>query len=154
MKLYLIQHGKSLSKDVDSGRPLSPEGEKEVRQVANFLQHAGVEVKSILHSGKIRAHQTAEILSEALLCEDNVITIKGINPNDSVEEFTHTIDDFKHDTMIVGHLPFMARMVSFLVSGHEEPPLISYKPGTVVCLEKNENQHWFIQWMIRPDILA
>ena len=154
MKLYLIQHGKSLSKDIDAGRPLSPEGEKEVKQIAKFLQHARVEVKSILHSGKIRAHQTAEILSEALFCEDSVITIKGINPNDSVEEFAHTLDNFKHDTMIVGHLPFMARMVSFLVTGHEEPPLISYKQGSVVCLEKDENHNWLIQWMVRPDNLG
>lgn len=151
MKLYLIQHGKSLSKDVDSGRPLSPEGEKEVARIANFLQNAGVEVNTILHSGKIRAHQTAEILAEALFCEDSVVTTEGINPNDPVIDFANTLDRINRDTMIVGHLPFMARMVSLLVIGHEDSPLINYKPGSVVCLEKDENHHWLIQWMIRPD---
>jgi len=48
-------------------------------------------------------------------------------------------------------LPFMARLVSFLVTSETEQPLVNYRPGSIICLEQNESLNWQIQWMIRPD---
>jgi Histidine phosphatase superfamily (branch 1) len=66
MRLYLMQHGAALAKDVDPARPLSEQGEQDVRRIAAFLARAGVGVGRIWHSGKRRAEQTAELLAAAL----------------------------------------------------------------------------------------
>ena len=154
MRLYCIQHGESLAKEIDPERRLTQQGEQDVQKLAGFLKHGGMPVSAILHSGKTRARQTAEILAEALLPNGKVVTIEGIDPNDPVEPFAEKLPQLGSDTMIVGHLPFMAKLVAHLLTGKPEPSLVAYQPGTAVCVERNEHQRWQVQWMIRPDCLA
>lgn len=154
MKLYLVQHGEALSKEVDPDRPLSPRGKSDVGKVTAFLQQAGISVDRILHSGKTRARQSADILAEALLEQGDVEAVDGIGPNDPVEAFPATLHPFNQDTMVVGHLPFMARLVSYLLSGQSEAETVAYEPGSVVCLVRDEEQHWRIEWMLRPNLLG
>ncbi len=153
MKLYLVQHAMPVSKDIDPGRPLSPEGEKDISKMAEFLRASDHTVSRILHSGKMRARQTAEILAEALLISGEVETTDGINPNDPVQYFSLRAHKFEHDTMIVGHMPFMAKMVSYMVTGNEDQAIVAYRPGSVICLKQNPEELWQIQWMLRPDTL-
>ena len=43
MKLYLMQHGDALQKDVDPDRPLSPRGRRDIEKIAAFLHRiAGI----------------------------------------------------------------------------------------------------------------
>lgn len=151
MKLYLVQHGESVSKEIDPDRPLSAQGELDVKQLAGFLKQAGVSVDHIKHSGKTRARQTAEILAKALLDNGDIEAIEGIAPNDPVADFAMIIPTLETDTMIVGHLPFMAKLVAWLVTADENQPLVTYQQGSVVCVEQDESHNWRIQWMIRPD---
>lgn len=153
MRLYLVQHGEALSKQVDPGRPLSPKGERDVAQLTETLNKAGAIVDRILHSGKMRAHQTAEILAEILLVRGETEAVEGINPNDPVQEFCSKIQKLKHDTMVVGHLPFLAKLVSYLTTGKEDLDIVAYEPGSVVCLEQDAEQQWRICWMQRPDFI-
>ena len=153
MKLYLVQHGESVSKDVDPGRPLSSRGENDIKQLAEMLRVSGLTVNKVMHTSKMRAHQTAEILGEALLVSGEVEVTDGINPNDPVQDFSIRAHKFKHDTMVVGHLPFMTKMVSYLVTGNEDSDIVAYKPGSVVCLQQGAEEHWQIQFMLRPDTL-
>ncbi len=154
MKLYLVQHGEALSKDEDPGRPLSPRGEDEVRRIAGFLQQAGVETERILHSGKMRAQQTADLLAEALLSRQGEIeAVDGIAPDDPVEVFAIKLRELNADSMVVGHLPFMARLVTYLAGSDAGTPLVAYRPGSVVCLDQDDGGRWLIQWMLRPDLL-
>jgi phosphohistidine phosphatase len=66
MAVYFVQHGKSLSKDIDPERGLSDEGRAEVGHIAKVARDYGVHVAEIRHSGKKRAQQTAEIFASAL----------------------------------------------------------------------------------------
>ena len=56
--------------------------------------------------------------------------------------------------MLVGHLPFMGRLTSLLVSRVEEPDAVAFRPGSVVCLERGPEGTWTLAWMIRPELLA
>ena len=154
MKLYLVQHGEAVAKEIDPDRPLSTQGKNDVARVAGFLKQSGISVCKILHSGKTRARQTAEILVHILLNNGHVEAIVGIAPNDPVEAFAITIPTLETNTMVVGHLPFMAKLVAWLVTGNENQPLVTYQQGSVVCLEQNETHAWQIQWMIRPDCFS
>jgi len=154
MKLYLAQHGEAVPKTEDAERPLSEQGKRDVRAIAAQLQSAGVRVERVWHSGKARAEQTARLLAGALLPRGRKPqAIEGISPNAAVAEFSIDADVWEDDTLVVGHLPFMARLVALLTTGDSERDIVAYCPGSVVCLERADAGHWVVLWMIRPDIL-
>ena len=121
--------------------------------MARFLGKSGVSADRILHSGKMRARQTAEILADKLLLKGEVEAITDINPDDSVRDFAGKLHKLKHDTMLVGHLPFMARLVACLTTGNTDHEIVAYQPGSIVCLEPDTEQNWRLQWMLRPDLI-
>ena len=151
--LYLVQHGDAVLRDKNPDRPLSDQGDRDIRKIANFLSKAGISVDKVLHSGKTRAKQTAEILAHVIAESGAIVYLPGLDPNDSVEPIAHQIEKLVTPTMIVGHLPFMAKLVGFLITHNDNSELIAYQPGTVVCLEKDKNARWQIHWMIRPSLI-
>ena len=152
MKLYLAQHGNAVSKEEDPERPLSDQGEQDVHSVASRLGDAGIQVTRVWHSGKPRAVQTAEILAKRIQSGRKNEFIKGLGPNDPVTEFATDADVWNEDTLVVGHLPFMSRLVSLLVVGDAEHELVRFSPGSLVCLERYDADHWVIAWMLRPEL--
>jgi phosphohistidine phosphatase len=71
-----------------------------------------------------------------------------------VDQFVAQIERYNTPTMIVGHLPFMAKLVSRLLIDNDTVVLVEYHPGSVVCLSKNDDKQWTIQWMLRPELLT
>jgi phosphohistidine phosphatase len=138
MRLYLVQHGDALAKEVDAERPLSSRGRADVERVASVLGKAAVRVPRILHSGKKRAEQTAELLASRIATRESLKKAEGINPLDPTEAFAQVISKWSEDTMAVGHLPFMGKLVSRLVADDEDATTVVFVPGTVVCLERTE----------------
>ena len=153
MKLYLVQHGEAVAKEIDPDRPLSERGLRDVEKMALFLQRGGISVGRILHSGKRRAEQTAQVLAAAIFSEGRPEPVEGIKPNDDVASFGAKLGDLHGDTLVAGHLPFMARLVAWLITGNAELGMVAYQPGSVVCLEQQEEGEWKLQWMVRPDLL-
>ena len=154
MKLYLAQHGNAVSREEDPGRPLSEQGTQDVRSMASRLGDAGIRVTRVWHSGKLRAEQTAEILAKRILSGRKVELIKGLGPNDPVAEFASDADVWDEDMLVVGHLPFMSRLVSLLMVGDAEHELVRFSPGSVVCLERDAADRWIIAWLLRPELFT
>lgn len=152
-RIYLVQHGEAVSKDVDPERPLTDAGVREITAMARFLKHSGVQLAGILHSGKRRAEQTAGILAQELLDGAEAGAIKHINPNDPVQAFSVKLERYGSGSMFVGHLPFMEKLAAYLVFGSEVPGLVSFTPGSVLCLAADEDG-WRIAWMIRPELIV
>jgi len=152
MKLYLVQHAEALPKDVDPARPLSQRGRADAQQVADLLARAGLRVARVLHSGKKRAQQTAELLAVGALPGGKPEPTSGLNPNDPTDELAARASQWDDDTMVVGHLPYMARLASCLLTGDETSCLVAFTPGTVLCLEQAERGRWCLAWMIRPEL--
>ena len=154
MKLYLVQHGTACTKDVDPERPLSDAGRADVERLAALLGLTGVRVERVIHSGKLRAAQTAECLAAAVAAPGVALESSGIiNPNDNPKAFDWQSGSWDHNTLVVGHLPFMAKLVAHLVSGNENQPVTAFQPGSIVCLERQDGSQWQINWMIRPELL-
>ena len=152
MALYLVQHGKNLPKEEDPGKGLSSLGTKEVERIAQEAREHGVRVSSIRHSGKKRARQTAEILAAALKPSEGVAEMGGLAPLDNVASFAQSLDAGK-DVMLVGHLPFMEKLASYLVTGSADRPVIQFQNGGIVCLDKRpEGDSWVIKWTLMPHI--
>jgi phosphohistidine phosphatase len=154
VKLYLIQHGEATTDEVDPSRPLTARGRSDVQKIASFLKGAGVGPRLILHSGKTRARQTAEIIAAQLGPDCQVKERGGLAPNDPVKEIVSEISGMTNDLMIVGHLPFLGKVASALLSGAESKNVVAFRQGGVVCLQRTENQTWQVAWMVTPELLV
>jgi len=152
MALYLVQHGKSLPEDVDPEKGISKEGILEVQRIAEVATGYGCKVAQISHSGKKRAKQTAEIFASYLKPRNGVVEISGINPLDDVAVYSGSLS-VEDNIMLVGHLPFMERLASYLITGSIEKKVFKFQNGGIVCLDReSESGDWFIKWALVPAI--
>ena len=152
MSLYLVQHGKSLPKDVDPGQGLSEEGISEVKRIAEVAKNHRVGVSRIQHSGKTRARQTAEIFASALCSGRDLEERSGISPMDDVTAVASNLDT-NDNLMIVGHLPFMERITTYLITGSTEKRVFKFQNGGILCLDQEpESSTWHIKWSLMPKI--
>ena len=154
MRLYLVQHGEAVSKDVDPRRPLTDEGRSEIERLASFLGRSGVRVERVVHSGKHRAEQTAKLLANQLAPAVNIQAMQNLSPNDPIDPLHEELQNWATDTVVVGHLPYMGKLVANLVAGDEQSNLVEFQPGSIVCLEKKHGQDWMIVWMIPPQLIS
>jgi phosphohistidine phosphatase len=148
MPIYFVQHGVAVSKEVDPNHPLSAEGRREVESIAAHLRKAGVAVKTFCHSGKTRAKETAQIFAEQL-GDGNLHEVSGMNPKDDVTSFAAGLKE--DDTMYVGHLPHLGKLVSYLVTGDENAGVVKFVNGGVVCVDR-EGTRYQIAWYLRPSL--
>ena len=153
MRLYLVQHAKAASKEVNPERPLTEEGLRDIKKVAEFVKPLNLCVDYLWHSGKKRAVQTAEVLAEVIEVNKALTGRDGLAPNDEVSvpanEFVSASDDF----MIVGHLPFLSKLASLLLTGSESANTVTFKQGGIVCLSHTDEK-WQIEWMVTPELFA
>jgi phosphohistidine phosphatase len=152
MLLYLVQHGEAKSDAEDPSRPLSKKGLKDVQKVAHFLAASEVKVARIHHSGKKRALETAEILATSINPGREVNEAGGLKPLDDPRIWYDRILKTEEDTMLVGHLPYMSRLASRLLTGGAEKGLVNFKEGGVVCLSYEDGK-WAVEWMVIPDLI-
>ncbi len=122
--------------------------------LARFLADRGVRVSRVWHSGKTRARQTAERLAAAAAPGVKAEARAGLAPNDPTEAFAETQAAWREDAMVVGHLPFMARLVTRLVAKSDDGTIVAYLPGSLVCLERDEDSAWAIVCMLRPELMG
>ncbi len=153
MKVYFVQHGIPKPESEDPRKPLSEVGRAEVEKVAQALKKAGIKVSKIFHSGKLRAKETAEILENYLDPVEGVAEIEGLNPLDQPDIWANKLYDLKEPIMLVGHLPHLQKLCSLLVINNSEKPLVKFRQGGVVALERDEKGDWIIEWMLYPDFL-
>jgi len=151
MALYLVQHGQSKPKEEDPERSLSALGESVVLKMAKIAKEHNISVSSINHSGKKRAEQTAEIFAKTLNPKEGIQKIPGLNPLDDVKTIAGQLHS-EQNVMLVGHLPFMEKLTSYLIVKNEDLPIFKFQNGGIVCLDfDTERDSWFIKWTLMPN---
>jgi len=155
MALFLVQHGFSAAKDIDPEKGLTSRGRVETDRIAQVAAGYGIKVDRIVHSGKKRAEQTASMFHEALSITKPLEVLPGIKPLDDVRAFAENLQP-GDNMMVVGHLPFMQRLVSYLTTGTEETRVYQFQNSGIVCLDSTEEEggtlDWFIKWTLNPNI--
>ena len=149
MEIYLVQHGEAKSKTEDSGKSLTEQGEQDVRKVATWAAKNGLLVNQIRHSGKLRAEQTAKILRDHLTPPEGVIAVSGMSPSDDVRPMSEVLQNESRPVMVVGHLPFLSRLASYLLINDPEQTIIKFRMGGIVSLTSEEDQ-WTVAWIVTP----
>lgn len=153
MQVYLVQHGRAKSKEEDPARPLTAAGRDEVERVAAAAAAAGVRPASILHSGKARAQQTAEIFAAHMQPTDGVHSGEGLDPADEPHRARERVEQADAPLMLVGHLPHLSRLASLLLANSPEREIVGFRNAGVVCLERRE-QHFAVLWILTPELVA
>lgn len=153
MQVYLVQHGRAMSKEEDPARPLTAAGRDEVERVARAAAAAGVCPASILHSGKLRARQTAEIFAAHMKPADGVHAVEGLDPTDESQRARERVEAADAPLMLVGHLPHLSRLASGLLADDPDRAIVGFHNGGVVCLEGQE-RHFWIRWILTPELAA
>jgi len=154
MKAYLVRHGEAVSSQFDPKRPLSEQGRAEIKKVASFITSLELSIEHIWHSGKLRAAQTAEILAESVSVTKDCSSHNNLGPNDDVTIIANEFEAYNVDIMLVGHLPFLAYLISLLVAGKETSNVAAFEAGSIACLNRTDPGRWQIEWMITPKLLA
>jgi phosphohistidine phosphatase len=79
-------------------------------------------------------------------------TGEGLNPNDDIRPWVERISAEAEDLMIVGHLPFLEKLASFLVFGNERTKAVLFRYSAIICLEKKEAGRWAVDWVLKPEM--
>ena len=148
LRLYLVQHGQAMSEDENPDRPLTERGGAEVLAVAHHAVTAlGVRPARVLHSGKTRARQTAEIWADQL--GGQAEQADALAPNDDPTVWAGRAGASDDDLMLVGHLPHLGAVAGLLLTGAAGDAVVAFRPGTVVGLERDQHG-WAVRLALPP----
>jgi phosphohistidine phosphatase len=152
MKLYLVQHGAAKSEAEDPERGLTVSGEEEIKKVASMAKRMGLNPSNIFHSVKLRAQQTARIIGEAL--GRPVEVAQGLAPMDDIQSWVDKINLGEMELMLVGHLPFLEKLASYLMTGDENIRPLLFRFGAINHFERKEDLKWAVRWVLTPEMAA
>jgi phosphohistidine phosphatase len=150
---YLVQHGESEPESRDPERPLTAVGRQTVERVAAWAGRAGLEVQQLRHSGKLRAQQTAALFAEILRPPRGSVSWPGLAPNDDVRPVAEELTRGPTSVMIVGHLPFLSRLVGLMLADDPERALIRFRNAGLVGLVRQQ-ERWAIACMVPPELVT
>jgi phosphohistidine phosphatase len=153
MLLYLVQHGEAKREEEDPQRGLSDKGRQDVQAVAAYARKMNAQPDQIFHSAKLRAQQTATILAGQLKPQKGMDQAENLLPLDDPGSWASRLAGMHEDVMLVGHLPFMARMAGLLLCGDKDKMCVAFKMGGIVCLKRFDDNQWAVEWMVVPDIV-
>jgi phosphohistidine phosphatase len=54
--------------------------------------------------------------------------------------------------MLVGHLPFLSRLVGLLVAGKPDAVVVRFRNAGIVCLRREE-ERWSVNWTVPPELV-
>ncbi|MDR4507061.1 MAG: phosphohistidine phosphatase SixA [Candidatus Brocadiaceae bacterium] len=153
MILYLVRHGDAKREEEDHSRPLSESGIQAANKLGAHLSGLNIKVDQIFHSDKLRARQTAEILTEHLKPSRTTSETHGLAPLDDPKIWAVRLKDRTDALILAGHLPHLCNLASYLLCGNTEKNFISLKPAGMLCLQRTDDGMWFLRWMMSPEIL-
>ena len=157
MEIYLMQHGPNLSKDEDPEEPLSREGEAHISAAAGAAKKMGLQFDVVIASTKKRSRQTAEIVAGGLgFPTDQIIETDKVKAMTAPEETMDFLRQFenKKSIFIAGHLPSLAKLASYFLTGGESASIHFLRGGLGrIDLEAFPNKGGKLRWYLTPDQL-
>lgn len=145
MTLYLIRHATPVMEEADPERPLSDFGRLEASALAQGLSQHKPSV--IYHSGKLRSKETAEAIAKTTGA--SVEQADGLKPNDDPSPWAERINYSDEDLMIVGHLPFLDKLLWLLIKNDPQEMLVKFEPATAAVIEKTD-EGWKLKGTFTP----
>ena len=156
MEIYILRHGIAVNRGTpgykkDSDRPLTPEGEEKLHQIAKAMLAMELKFDLILSSPYLRSKQTAQLVAAEL---DEEITLTDLlTPDGNPLELIRELNDEKpQSVLLVGHEPYLSGLISVLVTG-ESKAAIELKKGGLCKLSADRvsfGQCATLSWLLTP----
>jgi len=135
MKLLLIRHADALDGLDDDARPLSERGLKSMGRVVRGLLRMGLEVDHLVHSPKLRAVQTADLVADLVRAEGSTAVLDGLADAPGKALLAH-LGAQDGTVAVVGHEPHLTSLLAWLVAGRPSADrCVELKKGGVAVLE-------------------
>lgn len=162
MRLFLLRHAEAAPGVPDAGRLLTDEGKAQVARMARLVDWSCVEaVKSIEHSGLVRARQTAELLAAEVPLRKPLSIRSAIRPMDDPRLFALELASSRDDRLVVGHNPHLARLAGLLLGRGQSEVSLVLKKAAFLGLERSRSPskespmgQWSLLWLIPQGRLA
>jgi len=147
--VILARHGEAAPADKNSRRPLSGRGVEEVEAMARLLEPLHLSVDEIRHSGKKRAEETAAILGRVIESANGIRSVPGMRPNDDIEPVARLLNTEGVSVMLVGHMPFLSSLASFLIFGRPDLDMANFTTASMAGLIRTP-LGWRLDWFFHP----
>jgi phosphohistidine phosphatase len=156
MDLYLLRHGKAEAAGTggDDTRALTPEGRKEIRQVAAWIASRGIPFALVATSPLLRARETADLVQGALEPRPDLEVWDDLIPGRSLEDLVIRIAgcDPAAALLLVGHEPLLSTLASRIIVGDERARMTLTKGGLAKIREVRfvNGITGEIHWLLTP----
>ena len=137
MMLSLLRHGIAVERgssgdEDDAERSLTAKGERRMRRSAEGMLTLSLTYDLILSSPYLRARQTAEIVAQILKTPEGVHLSDTLTPAGSPRQLLvalHTDYRERQEVLLVGHEPYLSRLISTLLTGGPNLSVVMKKGG-------------------------
>ena len=120
--ITLVHHADAVGPLVDPERPLSRRGRAQADWLAREALGAGIKPAVILHSGKLRARQTAEYFWRACNPLADFKMVKGLRPDDGPTIMRDSLLMEERAALVVSHMPLLPALARALAPEVEDFP--------------------------------
>ena len=156
MKLYVMRHASaedSAPGGEDHDRPLTQAGRDHTRKAALGMLAMGLRFDAILTSPKVRALETASLVSAAYDQEPAPLTLHALMDDIPVESAASALETYfvYESVLIVGHEPQLSGLVSLLLTGGAGLLTIALKRGGCVAIDlpgRRDRAGAALRWMM------
>jgi len=139
VELYLIRHADALALGErgitdDAERPLSEQGENQVRTLAHGLLHRGIALDGLVTSPLVRAKQTADLLVRNWTATPMEVEVSDtLVPNARPGKLARYLRKLGGRSLgVIGHLPHLPHFAAWLIGGKKAQ--IDIGKAGVVCI--------------------
>jgi phosphohistidine phosphatase len=158
MKIFLLRHAHAEPGEIDSDRPLSPKGNKQMKGLpAKYLQKVLKETLVVEHSPYLRATQTAQLLKKS----GQRLALKklsGILPDDYYRRTALMLSKTTKPRFLVGHNPHLTGLVGLLLGLRAGEEGVRFRKAGLMALERltlptdgHPYGRWRLLWYVIPD---
>ncbi|AGA29487.1 phosphohistidine phosphatase SixA [Singulisphaera acidiphila] len=157
-QLYLLRHGIAVDHGdpdfADEDRPLTPEGEKRVKQVAKGFSRLDLGVDRIFSSPLPRARKTAEIVADVLGINEHLESVDVLRAGSSASTIRDWIGTRAEDRiMLVGHNPDLSDLLSLLIAAGPNTAPFELRKAGIAALSGTISSPMTLDWLARPRLL-
>ncbi|MGA7193042.1 MAG: phosphohistidine phosphatase SixA [Anaerolineales bacterium] len=164
MILYIIRHAIAVDsakfEGDDSQRPLTSQGRKKMRSIAEGLKELEIQLDLILTSPYLRTTQTAQILAKKFdLKKEQVICTDHLAPTGHADQLIDEINE-KYGNVghiaLIGHESYLSNLASVLTTGDPNVSIVLKKGG--ICRLSIEKIQYgrcaMMEWLLSPALLV
>ncbi len=157
-EVYLLRHGIAVPHGTpdfaDDERPLTPKGEKRMKQIGRGLRRLDLRPNRIIASPLPRALKTAEIVAEELGMSDRLEIADALR----AERDAASIRDWLQNRpeprlMLVGHNPSLTDLIGLLITGEHHPVVCDLRKGGIAALGNPDDRGLRLDWLATPRFL-